>query len=104
MREVDLDSFAAAHADGALVVDVREPREYVNGHVPGARLMPMAQLPARLHELDKDRSVYVVCASGNRSSAMASLLSQAGFDAVNVAGGTGGWIRSGRPVKQGQEA
>ncbi len=104
MREVDLDSFAAAHAAGAHVIDVREPGEYVDGHVPGARLIPMAQLPSRLHELDRDRSVYVVCASGNRSGAMTDLLAQHGFDAVNVAGGTGGWIRSGRPVTQGKEA
>ena len=41
MSEVDLEAFAAAHADGATVIDVREPGEYVGGHVPGAVLMPM---------------------------------------------------------------
>ncbi len=104
MREVNLDSFAQAHAEGAVVVDVREPREYVDGHVPGARLIPMGQLPARMHELDKDRPVYLVCASGNRSGAMADLLARNGFEAINVQGGTKGWIGSGRPVREGREA
>lgn len=101
MREVDVTAFAAAQADGALVVDVREPMEYVTGHVPGARLVPMGQLPARLGELPKDAPVYVVCASGNRSLAMTSFLVRAGYDAWSVAGGTGAWVASGRPVVRG---
>lgn len=101
MREVDVTAFAAAQADGALVVDVREPMEYVAGHVPGARLVPMGQLPARLGELPKDAPVYVVCASGNRSLAMTSFLVRAGYDAWSVAGGTGAWVDSGRPVVRG---
>ena len=104
MREVDLDAFAAVHAEGADVIDVREPGEYVEGHVPGARLIPMGQLSSRLDELDRSGTVYVVCASGNRSGAMTDFLRQAGYDAINVAGGTGGWVRSGRPVTRGQEA
>ena len=46
MHEIDLDSFAAAHAAGGYVIDVREPDEYVDGHVPGARLMPLSRLSA----------------------------------------------------------
>ena len=38
--EVDRDTFTAAHADGALVIDAREPSEYAGGHVPGAWLRP----------------------------------------------------------------
>ncbi|MGH3330342.1 MAG: rhodanese-like domain-containing protein, partial [Nocardioidaceae bacterium] len=93
--------FEQAHADGAAVVDVREPSEYVAGHVPGARPMPMGQLPSCLHELDKGEPVYVICASGSRSAAMTSFLMQAGYDAYSVADGTGGWVRTGRPVVQG---
>ena len=101
MREVPLQAFAAAHADGAFVVDVREPGEYVAGHVPGAVLMPMGQLPSRLAEVPKDSPVYVICASGNRSLAMTSFLIRAGFDAYSVAGGTSGWQRAGGPVIAG---
>ena len=104
MRETDLDQFAAAHADGVTVIDVREPAEYVDGHVPGARLIPMGQLASRLHEIDKAETVYLVCASGNRSGSMAQLLHAQGFDVVNVLGGTRGWIASGRPVTAGREA
>jgi rhodanese-related sulfurtransferase len=104
MREIDIHEFAAAHAAGASVIDVREPGEYVAGHVPGARLVPMGQLPSRLQELDRDQPVYVVCASGNRSKSMTSLLHQQGFDAVNVAGGTSAWIQSGHPVRTGASA
>lgn len=101
MREIDLKRFAAAQADGAVVIDVREPMEYVMGHVPGAKLIPMGQLPSRLSELPQDAPVYVICASGNRSLAMASFLARAGYDAWSVAGGTGAWSGSGRPVVRG---
>jgi rhodanese-related sulfurtransferase len=104
MREIDIHEFAAAYDDGAEVIDVREPGEYVSGHVPGARLVPMGQLPSRLSELDRSRTLYLICASGNRSKSMASLLAQQGFDAVTVAGGTGAWVRSGRTVTTGAQA
>jgi len=103
MREVDLDTFATAYEQGAEVVDVREPMEYVAGHVPGARLIPMGQLPSRLGELSKDQPVYLICASGNRSLSMASFLIHHGYDAWSVAGGTGGWMRTGRRVVRGAQ-
>ncbi|MFI5488594.1 rhodanese-like domain-containing protein [Micromonospora echinaurantiaca] len=104
MREVNLADFAAAHAAGAVVVDVREPFEYVEGHVPGARSVPLAQLPAAVGDLPRSRPVYVICASGNRSLTAAQFLARAGIDARSVGGGTGGWIRSGRPVATGADA
>ncbi len=99
--EIDLDQLARSAQDGATVIDVREPAEYVAGHVPGATPVPMGQLPSRLGELDRSRPVYVVCASGNRSAAMTDVLVANGFDAYSVAGGTGAWARSGRPVDTG---
>jgi rhodanese-related sulfurtransferase len=62
----------------------------------------MGQLPSRLGELDRSARVYVVCASGGRSSAMVDVLTAAGFDAVSVAGGTTGWQRSSRRVVSGE--
>ena len=99
--EIAVDRLAREQSDGATVVDVREPGEYVAGHVPGAALIPMGQLASRLGELDKTRRVYLVCASGNRSAAMTDLLVAAGYDAYSVAGGTAAWARSGRPVETG---
>ena len=99
--EVTIEVLDAALRDGATVIDVREAGEYVQGHVPGAHLVPMGQLPARMRELDRTTPVYVVCASGNRSAAMTDLLTASGFDAVSVAGGTRGWLESGRAVVSG---
>ena len=99
--EIDIDQLAGAVRGGAAIVDVREPGEYMAGHVPGAVLIPMGQLPGRVTELDRNAPVYVVCASGNRSATMTHFLRGEGFDAYSVAGGTSGWARSGRPVVGG---
>ena len=101
MREVPLVAFAAAHSDGAIVVDVREPGEYVGGHVPGATLVPMGQISSRVHDLPKDRPVYLICDSGNRSLAMTNVLVRSGYDAYSVSGGIGAWTRAGHPVVMG---
>jgi rhodanese-related sulfurtransferase len=95
--EITVDEFAAEREDGT-TVDVRERGEYAQGHVPGALLVPMGQLASRLGELDRSGRVHVICASGNRSKAMADLLVAQGFDAVSVAGGTRAWIDSGRAI------
>ncbi len=99
--EIGIDELAAAVRGGAAVIDVREPHEYVAGHVPGAVLIPMGQLPGRTAELDRRAPVYVICASGNRSATMTGVLCAAGFNAYSVAGGTSEWARSGRPVVGG---
>jgi rhodanese-related sulfurtransferase len=102
MREINADQLDQVLADGTQLVDVREPGEYVEGHVPGAVLIPMGQLTDRMGELDRTSPVHVICASGNRSGAMVDLLAAGGFDAINVAGGTSGWARSGRPLEGGR--
>lgn len=104
MREVDQATFAAAHRDGATVIDVREPFEYMTGHVPGAQLIPMGQVPVHVSELPRTGRVYVICATGNRSLAAADYLTRAGVDAWSVAGGTQGWVRGGNPVVEGMGA
>ena len=85
-----------SNGDCPAVVDVREPWEYRQGHVPGAVLIPLGQLSSRLSELDPERPVAVICASGNRSQSAAALLGQKGFKTVyNISGGTGAWMHSG---------
>jgi rhodanese-related sulfurtransferase len=96
--EIDLNTFAARLAEGAFVVDVRESREYRPGHVPGAHNVPLSLLPVRMNELPMDRPVYVICQAGGRSAQATELLRAVGIDATSVAGGTGEWIESGRPV------
>lgn len=101
MREVSSNAFASARADGAVTIDVREPGEYLAGHVPGVRLMPMGEVPARMGELPRNSPVYVICQSGNRSQVIADLLVREGFDARSVAGGTSAWESLGYPVVRG---
>ncbi|MDN5762556.1 MAG: rhodanese-like domain-containing protein [Microlunatus sp.] len=102
MTDITLGDFAAAHATGAAqVIDVREPAEYIAGHVPGATLIPMGQLPDRLNEIHRSKPVFVICQSGGRSSAMTDVLRHHGFDAHSVTGGTAAWTASNRPVATG---
>lgn len=89
------------NGDCPVVVDVREPWEYRQGHVPGAVLIPLGQLSTRVQELDPQRPVAVICASGNRSQSAAALLGQKGFRTVyNVSGGTGAWQYSGLALER----
>ena len=100
--EVDVETFADALAGGADVIDVREPDEYAEAHIPGAKLIPLGQLGSRLQELPEGRPLYVVCAVGGRSlRAATALQNQAGVETISVAGGTKAWIASGRDVATG---
>jgi rhodanese-related sulfurtransferase len=101
VREIDTDTLAQHLATGATVVDVRERAEFVQARVPGAVNVPMGQLPARAGELDRTAPVYLICATGNRSGVMTEVLSRAGYDAVNVVGGTAAWARAGRQIERG---
>jgi len=85
-----------SNGDCPVIVDVREPWEFQQGHVPGAMLIPLGQLSTRVTELNPEKPVAVICASGNRSQSAAALLGQKGFKTVyNVSGGTGAWKYSG---------
>jgi rhodanese-related sulfurtransferase len=69
-------------------IDVREPDEVAQGTIVGAVNIPLAQVPGRLDELDRERRVVLLCRSGNRSGQAAEFLTGAGFaDVVNLAGG-----------------
>ncbi|WP_448072446.1 rhodanese-like domain-containing protein [Georgenia yuyongxinii] len=104
MTEISIDRFAAARVSGAFVVDVRQPDEYVQGHVPGADLIPLGEVSTRTADLPTNQPVYVICASGNRSLRAAEYLRGVGIDAHSVRGGTAGWIGAGKPVVTGTGA
>ena len=104
MREITLEQFATAQAENAaFILDVREGMEYLQGHVPGATLIPMSQLATRVAEVPQNRPVHVICRTGNRSASMTEFLERAGLDAYTVAGGTEAWARSGRPIVTGRD-
>lgn len=102
--EIDVGRLAELQSGGAWVLDVRQPDEYQAGHVPGAHLIPLDQLSTRHTEVPTDQEVYVVCATGMRSAAATEALNGGGYRAVNVAGGTKGWIEAGFPVVTGSDA
>ncbi|MBE7324358.1 thioredoxin [Nocardioides sp. Y6] len=97
--ELDLDAFAAEHAAGGFVLDVREDDEYADGHVPGAVHIPMGQVGERLDELPEGR-VLVICRSGNRSRQVCEFLRSQGREAINVSDGTMGWAERGWPLER----
>jgi rhodanese-related sulfurtransferase len=83
---------------GAVLLDVREPDEWNEGHAPHAQHVPLRQLPTHLTHLPRDAHIVAVCRSGNRSATAAAFLKAAGFDAVNLVGGMRAWQRAGLPV------
>ena len=89
---------AAEVPDGAFLLDVREDDEWAAGHVPGAIHIPLGELGARYTELGRDRPLFVICRSGNRSAHAAHALAGAGWDARNVSDGMHGWQAAGRPM------
>ncbi|MBV9439155.1 MAG: molybdopterin-synthase adenylyltransferase MoeB [Candidatus Eremiobacteraeota bacterium] len=82
VTELDLDGLDAALADGALLLDVREPHERALGDVPGAVAIPAGQLEGRMHELDLTRSYVVACRVGAKSRWAAHRLRDAGFSRI----------------------
>ncbi len=84
------------------LIDVREPHEYAAGHVPGAELVPLRSVPARVDAFPQDGEVFVICRSGGRSAqAIQFLRQQQGHDnLINIAGGTMAWAQAGYPIDQ----
>lgn len=86
----------------AILVDVREPGEFFMLRAPGAALLPISQFIARHGELPKDRTLLMICATGNRSTqATAYLLANGWSDVRNVAGGMRAWQMAGLDVRRG---
>lgn len=87
----------------ALVLDVREDKEFVAGHIPKARHIPLGALATRIAELEKFKSkpIIVNCRSGQRSARACGILKKHGFEqAVNLAGGIMAWESAHLPVEK----
>src|SRR6476660_156771 len=104
VSEISVDELADRLDAGGFLLDVRQPDEYDAGHVPGAMLIPLGEVPDRIGELPAADELLVICRSGARSLAAAEFLEQQQIRAVNVAGGTLAWIQSGRDVVTGTGA
>jgi len=78
--------------DAFTLLDVRQPGEYDAEHLPGAKLIPLPELGARLAELDADKPTVVYCAIGGRSRVAAQVLAAKGFkEVMNLSGGIKAW-------------
>ena len=103
MSTVEVPGVTATQArallgEGALLLDVREANEWTAGHDPSAQFLPLAQVPAAADSLPTDRTILVICRSGNRSKVATELLRTTGRDAVNVEGGMRAWQEAGGDV------
>jgi len=99
----ELETVSAAEAielstGESWLVDVREPDEWEAGHAEGAYSLPMSQLAERMGELPQEATLLVICHSGGRSARVAATLADAGYHAINVAGGTMAWQSAGGVV------
>ena len=79
--------------DAPTVIDVREPHEHAICQIPGATLIPMAQVPSQLESLDPSKEIVVHCKSGGRSARVVAFLKEKGFaNPRNLAGGVLAWV------------
>lgn len=87
---------------GAFILDVRQPEEWAEYHMPGSMLIPLGDLAARIKEVPTDREIVVICRSGNRSQSGRDLLLEAGYTRVtSMKGGLVDWRNNGYPTISG---
>lgn len=102
INEVDaaqLAQWLEGQNDIIQVVDVREIREIVTGTIPNALAVPLATLPMRLKELNREQTLVIICRSGARSAQACMFLQQQGFDDVhNLRGGVLAWSQNSLPI------
>ena len=102
VHEVSPEQAREMSARGALIVDVREGDEWVQGHIPGALFIPRGFLELRIEEKVPDKSAELVlqCAGGTRSALAAKALQELGYTRVSsMAGGFGKWKEAGLPIE-----
>jgi rhodanese-related sulfurtransferase len=84
-----------------LLVDVREPREFASGHIPGAVLFPLSAFNVRSLPDPKGRAIVFQCASGMRSASAVALCQRAGLSHdSHLKGGIQAWKTAGLPVER----
>ena len=103
IEEVSVDELEERLVEGARLIDVRQPYEFDEMRVSGAVLVPLATVPDNVDAFRSEDPVYVICKTGARSARACEFLAAQGVEAVNVAGGTLAWIRSGRDYVSGDE-
>lgn len=100
MKNETVDQIAERHEAGeAIFIDVRQPEEWAEGVIPGAKKIMLAELPEHLDNLDKSAHYVMVCRSGGRSGRASQMMASAGFEhVVNFDGGMLAWYDEGLPT------
>lgn len=102
MTPYSLNSALEKKIAGLFVLDVRSPEDYKNGHLPGALNIPLADLPAKMGTLPKDKTIVAYC--GNMTCALAPkaalALAEKGFAVKQLTGGFATWSEKGFPVQK----
>jgi rhodanese-related sulfurtransferase len=101
VEQADTLKATRLYNDDALIIDVREDKEFATGHIPRAKHIPLGQLAGRMQELEKHKGkpILVTCRSGQRSARACGMLKKAGFETVyNQEGGIIAWERANLPV------
>lgn len=93
MKEITVTELAEkiTSNDPINIVDVREDHEVALGVIPGAKHIPMGEIPNELDHFSKDQTYYIVCAGGVRSARVVDYLNDHDIDAVNIEGGMNEW-------------
>jgi rhodanese-related sulfurtransferase len=84
-----------------LILDVRQPAEFQQVHITGAKLIPLNEIYKRMKELPKGREIVCVCATGSRSRSAAKILAKEGFTVFDMEGGMTSWRHAKLPVQKG---
>ena len=100
-KTVDVEEFAKAVADSSYVVlDVRTPAEYAEGHIPGTHfnidVLEDSYTEIALKTLPKEKPVALYCRSGNRSKNAARILAENGYLVLELGTGFRGWVSAGK--------
>ena len=105
-RRISVQEAFEMQQDGALIVDVRRPDEWVSGHVSSAVHIPVDDVLAEAEaQLPKDKDLLFICAAGVRSGLAAEMMSALGYEAdrlYNIEEGTPVWIQADLPVDMGE--
>ena len=100
--QITVDEAYQKYQDGAFLLDVRTPEEWIEYHAPNTTLIPLDELEKRVDEVPKDQEIVVVCRSGNRSQVGRDILRAAGHSMVtSMGGGLNSWRDAGYPIVSG---
>lgn len=93
MKQIDMKELAekVKNSEDVNIIDVREDDEVAQGKIPGAKHIPLGEVPSRLDEIDNSKHYYMVCRSGGRSGRASEFLEEQGYDVTNVDGGMLAW-------------